>query len=123
MSRPARSPAPAAGTIVICSCEDTMPLDAAAVARGCGGAEVTTARQLCRSQIALARAVVSADGPLTIGCTQQARVFEELAAAAGRTAPITYVNLPETAGWSRDPPPPPPTLPPPFPPPPHPLPP
>src|SRR5262245_39850733 len=102
MSKPPRSPDPAAGTIVICSCEDTMPLDAAAVARGCGGAEVTTARQLCRSQLALARSVVSADGPLTIGCTQQARVFEELAAAAGRTAPISYVNLRETAGWSRD---------------------
>jgi len=102
MSKPPRSPDPAAGTIVICSCEDTMPLDAAAVARGCGGAEVTTARQLCRSQLALAGAVVSADGPLTIGCTQQARVFEELAAAAGRTAPISYVNLRETAGWSRD---------------------
>src|SRR6266511_4228477 len=27
--------------ILICSCEDTMPLDGSAVQRGCGGAEVT----------------------------------------------------------------------------------
>ena len=37
--------------IVICSCEDTMPLDADAVRSGCRGAKVTTARHLCRAEI------------------------------------------------------------------------
>jgi len=37
--------------ILICSCEDTMPLDGAAVQRGCRGAQVLTARQLCRAEL------------------------------------------------------------------------
>ncbi len=37
--------------ILICSCEDTMPLDGSAVRRGCRGAEVSTARQLCRAEL------------------------------------------------------------------------
>ena len=45
-----------AGNIVICSCEDTMPLDADAVRSGCRGAKVTTARHLCRAEIERFRA-------------------------------------------------------------------
>ena len=37
--------------VLICSCEDTMPLDVPAVQRGCRGAEVSTARQLCRAEL------------------------------------------------------------------------
>ena len=32
--------------LLICSCEKTMPLDAAAIGRGCGG-KITQATQLC----------------------------------------------------------------------------
>ncbi len=35
----------------VCSCEDTMPLDLAAIAKGAGSAELTSARHLCRTQI------------------------------------------------------------------------
>jgi ferredoxin len=91
-----------AASIIICSCEDTMPLDTAAVERGCRGAKLTTARQLCRKELALARAVAETAGPLSIGCTQETRVFEEMASAIGRAAPISYVNVRETAGWSHD---------------------
>ena len=38
-------------TILVCSCEDTMPLDTAAIERGCRGANVETARQLCRAEL------------------------------------------------------------------------
>src|SRR5262249_13670019 len=41
-------------------------------------------------------------GALSIACTQEAPLFEEVAAAAGRSTPITYVNVRETAGWSRE---------------------
>jgi ferredoxin len=87
---------------VLCSCEDTMPLDTGAVARGCRGAELTTARQLCRGELERFRSLAARPGPLTIGCTQEAPVFEEVAAGAGRTTPVTYVNVRETAGWSRE---------------------
>ena len=47
-------------TILVCSCEDTMPLDADAIRRGCRGAQVTTAHQLCRAEIERFRAAPQA---------------------------------------------------------------
>ena len=47
-------------TVLICSCEDTMPLDAAAVKRGCRGANVLTGRQLCRAELDKFRAAAGA---------------------------------------------------------------
>ncbi len=61
--------------ILICSCEDTMPLDAEAVRRGCRSSQVTTARQL---------------------------LFSEIAAGQEGGADIRYANIRETAGWSAD---------------------
>src|SRR3989440_10978660 len=90
------------GHLIICSCEDTMPLDAGAVRRGCRGEEVTTARQLCRSELDRFRALAQGAAALTVGCTQEARVFSDVAAEDGRTRPISYVNLREAAGWSSD---------------------
>jgi hypothetical protein len=57
-------------TILVCSCDDTMPLDAGALKRGCGGAEFRSAHQLCRAELEKFRAAVTAGQPLTVGCTQ-----------------------------------------------------
>jgi ferredoxin len=84
-------------TILICSCEDTMPLDAGAVKRACRGADVQTGRQLCRSELDKFRA--AARKPLIVGCTQEAPLFIE---STGEDADIAYVNIRETAGWSKD---------------------
>jgi ferredoxin len=88
--------------ILICSCEDTMPLDVGAVHRGCRGNTVTAARQLCGAEIDRFKTIAGAGAPLTIGCTQEAPAFIEAAAATGRTRPIQYANIRETAGWSKD---------------------
>jgi ferredoxin len=88
--------------ILICSCEDTMPLDGSAVRRGCGGAAVTTARHLCRTEIERFRAAVSSGAALTVGCTQEAPLFSEIAEEAGGDVEIKYANIRETAGWSAD---------------------
>ena len=66
--------------ILICSCEDTMPLDADAVRRGCRGAQVTTAHHLCRAEIDRFRAAAADGEPLIVGCTQEAPLFSEVAA-------------------------------------------
>jgi ferredoxin len=87
-------------TIVLCSCDDTMPLDAGAVRRGCRGAKVEIAGQLCRAEVERLRAAVATGGPLTIGCTQEAPLFAEMAQASGKEAKLTFVNVRETAGWS-----------------------
>ena len=88
--------------ILICSCEDTMPLDVGAVRRGCRGAQVTTAQQLCRAELDRFRAVAGEAVPLTVGCTQEAPLFSEVAAESGRSDSVRYANLRETAGWSSD---------------------
>jgi ferredoxin len=86
--------------ILICSCEDTMPLDTGAIERGCRGANVLTGRQLCRAELDKFRKVAADGGALTVGCTQEAPLFSELAEDSDAT--ITYVNIRETAGWSTD---------------------
>src|SRR5687767_204657 len=85
--------------ILICSCEDTMPLDADAVRRGCRGAQVSTSQQLCRAEIEWFRTVVAEGAPVTVGCVQEAPLFTEVAT---KDADITFVNVRETAGWSSD---------------------
>jgi ferredoxin len=77
-----------------------MPLDVGAVSRGCRGAKLTTAHQLCRAELTRFRTLAAEAGPLTIGCTQEVAVFEEMATAAGRAEPVGYVNVRETAAWS-----------------------
>src|SRR3954468_12846601 len=86
--------------IIICSCEDTMPLDPDAVRRGCGGAQVATAHQLCRAELEKFRAAAKTGEALTIGCTQEAPAFAEAAEEGG--ADIRYANVRETAGWSAE---------------------
>jgi ferredoxin len=89
-------------TIAICSCEDTMPLDEDAVRRGCPGAQVKTARQLCRAELERFREMAGKSPSLTVGCTQEAALFAEVAGEGGALPPVTYVNIRETAGWSSD---------------------
>ena len=46
------------------------------------------------------RELVATGTPLTMGCTQEAPLFREIAAQSG--GDVTFVNLRETAGWSVD---------------------
>jgi hypothetical protein len=87
-------------SLLVCSCEDTMPLDDAAIARGCKGANVKTARHLCRAEVDRFQAELTGGQPITVGCTQEAPLFREIAGEAD--ADINYVNIRETAGWSKD---------------------
>ena len=86
---------------LICSCDNTMPLDPEAVRRGCRNTEITTARQLCRDELHVFRAAAGRHGPVTVGCTQEAPLFSELAEELGKSD-VGFVNLRETAGWSSD---------------------
>jgi ferredoxin len=83
--------------ILICSCEDTIPLDGARVERACRGADVLRGRQLCRAELERVRDAAASGEAITIACTQEAPLFVEIGDAA-----MTFVNIRETAGWSRD---------------------
>ena len=84
--------------ILICSCEDTIPLDGAPVERACRGADVLRGRQLCRAELDRVRDAAAGGPAIAIACTQEAPLFRE---QGGETA-MTFVNIRETAGWSKD---------------------
>jgi ferredoxin len=79
-----------------------MPLDADAVRRGCRSEQVVVARQLCRAELDRFRALAGEDVPLTVGCSQYAALFSEVAAESGRANPVKYANVRETGGWSSE---------------------
>src|SRR5439155_5082986 len=88
---------------LLCSCEGTVPLDAESARRACRASDVSTAHQLCRAELDRFREAVAAGAPLTVGCTQEAPLFDEIATEiVGASADICYANIRETAGWSRD---------------------
>src|SRR3954467_14352931 len=85
--------------ILMCSCEDTMRLDPAAVERGCRSGGIATFRHMCGAEIDRFRDIAAEAGPLIVGCTQEA---PGLASEAGaRADAVEFVNLRETAGWSK----------------------
>jgi ferredoxin len=87
-------------TLLVCSCEDTMPLDGDALRRGCQGAPIVSGRQLCRAELERFRALATAGASITVGCTQEAPLFREVAARSG--ADLSFANLRESAGWSTE---------------------
>jgi ferredoxin len=87
-------------TLLVCSCDETMPLDRGALAKGCPGHDIVAGRQLCRAEFERFRALAASGAPLTVGCTQEAPLFRETAGATSED--LRFVNLRETAGWSAD---------------------
>src|SRR5262249_22828529 len=83
--------------ILVCSCDGTMPLDMAAVARGCPAADIVGGRQLCRAELDRFRQFAASGVPMTVGCTQEAPRFRE---TAGERGGLSFVNLRETGGWA-----------------------
>ena len=89
-------------TILICSCDDTMPLDGDAVRSVCRGAKVSEGRQLCRAELERFRKAAAGGQPITVACTQEAPLFDEITGEIAGSGPLSFVNIRETAGWSKD---------------------
>ena len=71
--------------------------------RACASAgAVRGAEQLCRSQLDRFLAALAEGGPLTVGCTQEAPLFEQEAEAAGFVGELAFANIREAAGWSSE---------------------
>ena len=88
-------------TLHICSCNGTMPLDAAALARALDLAgPLPLHTELCQKE--LARFTDHAEGDLLVACTQEARLFGDVAEDSGKTQTIRFVNIRENAGWSTE---------------------
>jgi ferredoxin len=87
--------------ILICSCEDTMPLDGEKVRRVCRDSIVIEGRQFCRAELDRVRKAAAGGEPIVIACTQEAPLFSEVAEDSGVDTP-TFVNIRETGGWAKD---------------------
>ena len=88
-------------TILVCSCERSMPLNAALLTKASKGARVVTADHLCGPELELFRKAASS-GRVTVACTAQRPLFEEVAEDDQLAATLTFANIRETAGWSAD---------------------
>ncbi|MFZ9251254.1 MAG: 4Fe-4S binding protein [Hylemonella sp.] len=86
---------------LICDCNQTMPLAPKALGAALGE-QLTAHSTLCRREAGAFLQALSGSEPLVVACTQEARLFTELAEQAPAAVPIRFVNIRETGGWSKD---------------------
>ncbi len=88
--------------IKLCDCNRTMALDAKALAQAlASNAPLAIHSELCRREVAAFNDAVQA-GDCLVACTQEAPLFAELAERSGAGAELKFVNVRETAGWSKE---------------------
>ncbi|MCF8478666.1 MAG: 4Fe-4S dicluster domain-containing protein [Pseudolabrys sp.] len=68
----------------------------------CRDRVVVEGRQLCRAELDKFRKLAASGEPLTVACTQEAPLFTEIASELNNAGAIDFVNIRETAGWSKD---------------------
>ncbi|MBK9443436.1 MAG: 4Fe-4S binding protein [Comamonadaceae bacterium] len=78
-----------------------MPLDARALSASLNEG-LTRHSSLCRREAAAFLQAAGSGDDLVVACTQESRLFGELVQQAKDCPPITFVNIRETGGWSRD---------------------
>ncbi len=87
--------------LLLCSCNGTMPLDANALARALDLAPAPAVRSMmCQKELGAFAA--DAAGDLVVACTQEARLFGDVAEEGGKAQAIRFVNIRETGGWSSE---------------------
>ncbi|WP_342118178.1 4Fe-4S binding protein [Pseudoduganella sp. OTU4001] len=86
----------------ICNCNHTMPLDGAAIGAALESGPLPVATQLCRREVGQYLQTLEGGERIIIGCTQEEPLFREMAEMKGTVAPLRFVNLRETGGWSAE---------------------
>jgi len=88
--------------IKLCDCNQTMALDAKALAGALKlDSPVTIHTELCRREVGAFHEALQS-GECLVACTQEASLFAELAEQAGAKHELKFVNIRETAGWSKE---------------------
>lgn len=82
--------------VLLCDCAGTLPL------AGLGNPDPADAgcHELCRADIGLFRAALTAATPLVVACRQEMSLFEEIRAEVAADSPVAYVDIRDRAGWS-----------------------
>src|SRR3954470_15110310 len=85
---------------LICDCNKTMPLDPKAAGTALNET-LPLHTNLCRREAGNFQKAIQGSAPVVVACTQEKRLFAELAQETeGAVAPIRFVNIRETGGWS-----------------------
>lgn len=79
-----------------------MPLDAKKLSKALGSDIGQINISLCRAQISNFENAAQSGEDLIVACTQEAPLLHEVAQENGTSANITFVNIREAAGWSKD---------------------
>lgn len=88
--------------IKLCNCNQTMSLEGKALAAALKlDAPITIHSELCRREAGAFHEAL-AGGDCLVACTQEAPLFAELAQQAGARHELKFVNIRETAGWTRE---------------------
>jgi ferredoxin len=80
-----------------------MPLDRSAgeqLGAALGVAPLNVASALCRHEVGGYLTALDGSDKLVVGCTQERALFSELAQQKNTAAPLRFVNLRESGGWS-----------------------
>ena len=89
-------------TTLICDCNQTQPLDPKALSQSLSE-PLTLHTALCRREAGAFVTAVQGTDDVVVACTQEQRLFGELALEAqAKTSVIKFVNIRETGGWSSD---------------------
>ncbi len=92
-------------TTLICDCNQTLPLDPARLGQALDE-NLSRHSSLCRRELGAFVKALQSGQSLVVACTQEKHLFAEVAqraAAPGTGAvPMRFVNIRETAGWSRE---------------------
>ncbi len=87
---------------LVCNCEKTMPLDEKKLSKALGTDIGQINISLCRAQLSNFEKAAQTDQDLIVACTQEAPLFHEVAEELGSNSNITFVNIREAAGWSKE---------------------
>ncbi len=88
--------------IISCTCNGSIPLDCDAIGDAVGTPLEAPASELCRRQIARFEGLMESADSLLVCCTQEAPLFLDVAEDSPFRTDLSFVNIREKAGWSRE---------------------
>ncbi len=83
---------------LICNCEKSMPLNEKKLSNVTDKINIS----LCRAQISTFETALGQDEEIVVACTQEAPLFQEIAEEHGKLDLVSFVNIRENAGWSKE---------------------
>lgn len=87
----------------VCNCNRSMPLNAVSgqrIGEALGCAPLPVSSQLCGRDAGAYLESIKGVDDVVVACTQESALFRELADEGGSVAPLRFVNIRETGGWS-----------------------